>query len=353
MCPGSGSASATSDRLAQVSGHLEKLVLDPNSESFPKYKDLPRYPGEPEGAAWLWGKDDELGRLNLLTPVRVLKAKEHIQLGEVIPLNLPLHLPSPPMFGRASFSHSIHRRSEFSIDDIYTTNPQSGTQWDGFRHFTHIVSKKFYNGMTAEEILTPGEKRNGIDAWARKGICASALLLDFKSWADEEGVSLEYFNSGKISLEMLEKVGKRQGVDIHKDIPVGCILLVRTGWLVADFALSEEERERIHKGPQVWGGIEASQAMAEWMHDSWFAAVASDSPSFEAWPLRKKEEGGEGWLLHEKLLACWGCPIGELWDLERLAEKCNEVKRWWVCLTSAPGNVVGGVGSAVNGMAIL
>jgi hypothetical protein len=60
MCPGSGSASATSDRLTQVSGHLEKLVLDPNSESFPKYKDLPRYPGEPEGAAWLWGKDDEV-----------------------------------------------------------------------------------------------------------------------------------------------------------------------------------------------------------------------------------------------------------------------------------------------------
>jgi hypothetical protein len=32
--------------------------------------------------------------------------------------------------------------------------------------------------------------------------------------------------------------------------------------------------------------------------------------------------------LHEKLLALWGCPIGELWDLERLSKSCAEMNQW-------------------------
>lgn len=53
--------------------------------------------------------------------------------------------------------------------------------------------------------------------------------------------------------------------------------------------------------------------------------------------------------------ACWrsgGVPIGELWDLERLAVRCAEVGRWWwFAVTSSPANVHGGVGSAGNAMA--
>jgi hypothetical protein len=56
--------------------------------------------------------------------------------------------------------------------------------------------------------------------------------------------------------------------------------------------------------------------------------------------------------LHESLLALWGVPIGEMLDLERLAEKCKELKRWEFFFTSQPANVLGGVGTHVNGMAI-
>lgn len=87
--------------------------------------------------------------------------------------------------------------------------------------------------------------------------------------------------------------------------------------------------------------------MVSFLHDGWFAAVAGDAPSFEVWPTKEK------YHLHEYLLALWGVPIGEMLDLERLAERCREEGRWSFFFVSSPANVVGGVGSHVNGMAIL
>jgi hypothetical protein len=45
------------------------------------------------------------------------------------------------------------------------------------------------------------------------------------------------------------------------------------------------------------------------------------------------------WSMHEILLAGWGCPIGELFDLEKLAEHCKAVKRWSFFVTSEVCNV--------------
>lgn len=75
--------------------------------------------------------------------------------------------------------------------------------------------------------------------------------------------------------------------------------------------------------------------MRDWLHDCYFAGVAGDSPTFEAWPVPKLDH------LHQSLLALWGCPIGEMWDLEVLARTCRERGRWTFFMTSAPANVPG------------
>jgi hypothetical protein len=54
----------------------------------------------------------------------------------------------------------------------------------------------------------------------------------------------------------------------------------------------------------------------------------------------------------EWLLAGWGMLIGELFNLEKLAEKCKEVGRWSFFLSSVPLNVPGGVASPLNAVAI-
>jgi hypothetical protein len=45
-------------------------------------------------------------------------------------------------------------------------------------------------------------------------------------------------------------------------------------------------------------------------------------------------------------------PIGELWDLEALAEMCEKEKRWNFFLASAPLNVPGGIASPPNALAV-
>jgi hypothetical protein len=79
--------------------------------------------------------DEQIGRLNLLTPPRVAAAAKEIKTGEIIPVNLPLDCPKQPAFGREVFKHEIKVLAEnVAYDDLYTMNTQSGTQWDGFRH---------------------------------------------------------------------------------------------------------------------------------------------------------------------------------------------------------------------------
>ena len=53
----------------------------------PPFSQLPLSADNPPYSAWgLWGKDDELGRLNLQTLDVTLAAKEEIITGEVISL---------------------------------------------------------------------------------------------------------------------------------------------------------------------------------------------------------------------------------------------------------------------------
>lgn len=56
--------------------------------------------------------------------------------------------------------------------------------------------------------------------------------------------------------------------------------------------------------------------------------------------------------MHEVILSGWGMPIGELFDLEKLAEHCRKEKRWSFFLTSEVCKVPGGVASPPNGLAI-
>jgi hypothetical protein len=57
-------------------------------------------------------------------------------------------------------------------------------------------------------------------------------------------------------------------------------------------------------------------------------------------------------LLHFALLPLLGMPIGELWDLDVLAEACAADGRYAFLLTSAPMHLRHGVGSPPNALAV-
>ncbi|KAB5539341.1 hypothetical protein GE09DRAFT_1138487 [Coniochaeta sp. 2T2.1] len=108
--------------------------------------------------------------------------------------------------------------------------------------------------------------------------------------------------------------------------------------------------------PFKYPGIESTESVLQFLWDGRIAAVAGDCPGFEAWPPTGSEgDETEGILksgMHQTLLAGFGMPIGEMFDLEALAEECQRQKRWTFFVSSMPLNVVGGVASPPNAVAI-
>ncbi|PWY77427.1 hypothetical protein BO70DRAFT_372176 [Aspergillus heteromorphus CBS 117.55] len=356
----------------------DQLPWDPNCERFPSRKELPEIPGAPKDAAWVWGKDDavsgcpflkrfiqdcdsnalQLGRLNLLTPARVKEAAKEIISGEMFRLDLPLHIPEAPAFGRECFHHDIKEVVEDVVfDDTYTLNTQSSTQWDGFRHFAHLESKTFYNNVHPATTIKTTPTTLSIHHWATHGITSRAILLDYYTYhTTTHPAPYDPYTTHRITLRALTLCAASQGIDlrpVHQggDIRPGDILLIRSGFVDRYHSLTPAQRGEVSRRSHedlTFAGLSQDEDMLDWLHDCYFAAVAGDSPTFEAWPPAK-----EGGYMHQQILALWGMPIGEMWDLEALAARCREVGRWGVFLTSAPANVLGGVGSHANATAIM
>ncbi|KAL6720071.1 hypothetical protein ACLMJK_001992 [Lecanora helva] len=250
--------------------------------------------------------------------------------------SLPLNHPKTPGFARESFEHNIKTLAEdVAYDDTYKLNTQSGTQWDGFRHFAWIPNNVFYNNTHGSDILGPAANHKcSIHHWANHGIAGRGILLDYKSYCEKKGVAFNSYEADRISYAELEACGIDQGIDIRPhaqggDIQIGDMLFIRSGFIKTYYSKTPEERDKLalraHQlGPedgQRYAGVKQEEAMIDWLHDCYFATVAGDSPTFEAWPTNQ-------------------------------AQVCKEKNRWTFFVTSAPANVPGGVGSHVNGTAI-
>ena len=182
-------------------------------------------------------------------------------------------------------------------------------------------------------------------AWVENGgIVGRGVLIDYAAWADAKGISVSPFETVSITVSTLEEIAASQGTTFKP----GDILFIRSGWNRGFRTLSKDElvrRSKMKDPPAI--GIESSQETLRWLWDHSFAALAGDHPSMEAWPCQNVE-----FQLHQWLLAGWGMPIGELFDLEKLGEECARRKRWSFFFSSVPLKVPGGVASPPNGVAI-
>ncbi|KND86854.1 hypothetical protein TOPH_08519 [Tolypocladium ophioglossoides CBS 100239] len=311
----------------------------------PPFDALPLRKDGPKGNAWgLFGEDDQCGMLNLLTPENTAYAAHEIMDGTRVSTDWPLDSMSKPCFGRRPLVHTLKEKAPRIVnDDELTFNTQSSSQWDGFRHFGFQKEKMFFNGKTQNDLNTTTV--NGIQAWVEKGgIVGRGVLLDYAAWADAKGIEVEPFETVSIPVSTLKEVAASQGTTFRE----GDILFIRSGWNRAYAALSEDGRQTLanHQVPPAIG-IESSEETLRWLWGQSFAAVAGDHPSMEAWPCQNPE-----FWLHEWLLAGWGMPIGELFDLEQLSEECRKRQRYTFFFSSVPLKVPGGVASPPNGVAI-
>ncbi|PMD43102.1 hypothetical protein L207DRAFT_563864 [Hyaloscypha variabilis F] len=317
----------------------------------PSFADLPLRIGDPPNSAWgLWtehGFDDQLGALNYLTDDLAKKTiQEEVKTGKRVGLNLALDFINPPLLGRVGFSKQIIRKDPRVInDDVITFNTQGSSQWDSFRHFAYQKQAKFYNGVTQEHIHgdEAANSVNGIGAWAPRCIAGRAVLIDYASFAQKNGIEYDALGRHGIPLTDILTIAKESNISFHP----GDIFMLRTGFVAAYKAAPKEKKQELaDKKPPQFCGLGQSKETIMWLWERQFAAVAADAPAFECSPALDPE-----WHLHPILLAGWGTPIGELFDLEELSKTCKELGRWSFFVSSAPLNYAGAVASPPNAIA--
>jgi hypothetical protein len=323
----------------------------------PAYDDLPIRPDLPAGSSWgVWGDDDVLGCLNLLTPERVNAAASSVRDGAVFALNLELDLVSPPLFARAAFEHEViwlgGERQVGHDELLHRWNPQSSSQWDGFRHIRHPVYG-FYGGVEDEQ--------HGVDHWARRGIVGRAVVCDLAGHRASIGRPIEPGSSDACTAEDVRGAIDSQGVAVE----TGDILLLHTGWVDWYRSLDEAGRTALATdGGLVSCGLASGEDTLRLLWDLHVAAVAADNPAVEAWPPGRHLAPDEveatmsdptrrhEVFMHFALLPLLGLPLGELWDLGPLTRACRADQRWTCLLVSAPLNLRHGVGTPANAIAL-
>ncbi|MBE7179645.1 MAG: cyclase family protein [Terriglobus roseus] len=245
------------------------------------------------------------------------------------------------------------------FDDEVEFNTQCSSQWDSLVHYHHQPTGLAYNGAS----LTPADlaqesSEQGTDTpsvptlenWhARGGLVARGVLVDYKRWADAQGIKYNPFDSHRVTTAELEKVAAAQDVQFWP----GDVIIVRTGFTDALGSKNADEQAAAMSSHRTCG-MEGTEASARWFWNKRFSAVAGDAIAFEAIPpvVDGKEGGIDGLVLHQYFLSLFGMHIGELWDLKALAEKCASSGRYSFLLTSSPLNVPGLVGSPPNALAI-
>jgi kynurenine formamidase len=307
-----------------------------SAQRWPDYDDLPRNDALGMNSAWgVFGEDDELGTIGLLTQERVLAAAGEVQRGRVFNLCLPLNQP-PPRGRRSAYRHSIFNIDRNTQDDVVDNlYMQASTQWDALRH-VRARELGFYNGVTAEDAAHP-RGRLGIDRWAEHGMVGRGVLVDVVNHLEvHRQQTLSPSDGFAISPELIEEVLDAQGCQLRD----GDFLLLRTGYIRAVLDPSDGER------PTTWPGLAPWEPMARYLWNSHVAAVVADNPAVETAPGDPKE------FLHRRLIPMLGLALGEFFNFEELAGDCREDGRYTCLFMAAPLNLPGGVGSPGNGIAV-
>lgn len=292
-----------------------------------------------------WGEDDELGAANLVTAERVLEAMHATRRGHVFSLALPLDRSGPQsgLTPRVNPQHIMLRlpseanalgdgRLTASDDAVYMPL-QAATQWDALCHIFH--DGVGYNNRGAETVTTRnGASFNSITNLKDRAV-GRGVLLDVarhlgRPWL-EPGDSIQS--------EDLERCAVAQGVDVRE----GDFLLVRTGQIA-------QCRDRGGWGDYAGGSAPGlGVSAADFICGHGVVGVATDTWGIEAMPYETATLLAP---LHIILLVNAGVYIGEMWDMEALAQDCAHDGIYEFFLSAQPLTISGSVGSPINPIAI-
>ena len=280
-----------------------------------------------------WGKEDQRGTLNLITPEKRKQAAASVKDGVTISLArtaIKEEVDSSPAFIHRMVALPKEGQEIASAADEFSVRYHGFTQThlDGLCHL--MYKGKMYNGFSQKEVTAKGARKLGVEN-IKQGIFTRCVLMDMPRHFD-----VRYLEPKRaIYPEDLEAWEKKAGVKVEK----GDAVLVRTGrWA-----------RRELDGP--WDVMKGSAGLhascLPWLKKRDVAVVGSDLAT-DVMP-----SGVEGFELpvHWVCIVAMGMPILDNCDLEKLSAEANTRKRWVFLLTVAPLAVDGGTGSPVNPLA--
>jgi len=286
-----------------------------------------------------WGSDDELGTLNHVTPERIAAAAARARTGRVFDLGYTLSADGPQtgLGGRTNPVHLMSATGEPRFpdgggytDDFIFMPLQCATQWDGLAHI--FYDDTCYNDVPISAVTARGASRLAIDALA-KGVIGRGVLLDV---ARLHGVDCLAPDHG-IGPDELDAACARQGVEVGP----GDIVLLRTGWTRVFRDRSAAEFMRTEPGLTV--------DCCRWLHARDVAAVAADNWGVEVYP---SGDPDARMPVHYVLIRDMGMTLGEMFDLEALAQDCAADGVYEFLLCAPVLKVAHGVGTPLNPLAV-
>ena len=343
-----------------------------------------RWTRRPEGSTWGdWGPDDQLGRLNLLSPQKVLEGVGEVKEGINFCLSLPLDVPGGQVLSqrrrapvlsptgdesgvRFNFLSSLSNPHHTAVisDDVVNLSLQYSTQWDSLAHVgsefdvdgSGELKPVYYNGFRAGiDIVGPRSdasgdgrahqsyaRRLGVENMAVKPIQGRAVLIDLEP---HFGMTNEY-----VDYKTLREIMDHD----HVVIEPGDMVVLHTGFATALLAMGLHPDPEIFHDP--YGACAVldgrDEALLQWITDSEISVIAADNYAVEGSrePPESKLRYPRG-PLHHHCLFKLGMNLGELWYLGELATWLRVHGRNRFLLTAPPLRLPGAVGSPANPVA--
>jgi kynurenine formamidase len=282
-----------------------------------------------------WGKEDERGALNFITPQKRVAGARLAQAGEIVSLSLPLSTKTSPENPQPVQHMMLHVGPHAVASLDYFGIAPHGMAFTHLDALCHVFwDNKMYNGFSNREVGRFGARKCAIDV-TRDGIVSRGVLLDVPKVK-----KTDWLEPGEpIYPEELDAAEKLHGARVEE----GDILLIRTG------------RHQRRKAKGAWDprreglpGLDAS--CLPWLHERRVAVLGCDAVS-DSIP---NGYGAElSMPIHVGTLVMMGIHLIDNADLEALSAACAKHNRYEFLFAMAPLILEQGTASPVNPLAVL